>query len=159
MLDINTPKGRIAAQQQAVALSIISAKTDVRFVTTVDDDAAAVDAFSLDESGRITSVLEVKSRDMSLDELQKRFTNEWLVTFEKLQKGAALGRLLCVPFGGVLYLTKDNTVLALTLSNKNGEFVAPIRICRTETQKTTNGGTIIRTNAYINMEQATEFRG
>lgn len=159
MLDINTPKGRIAAQQQADALAIITAHANVRFVTTVDNDAAVVDAFGLDKENRVSAVIEVKSRDMDMQTLVNQFQNEWLVTFEKIQKGAEIAKMLCVPFVGVLYLTKDNLVLTNVIADKDGNLAGPIRIARSETQKTTNGGKIIRTNAYIHMGNANVYRG
>lgn len=153
MLDINTPRGRKAAQLQAEALSIVTDACGVRFVTTSDIDSAFIDAMAINADNEVQAVAEVKSRDMTEAQL-KRFGNEWLLTYEKILHGALIAKYLRVPFIGVLYLIPDAKVMTIVIADKDGELIAPIRINRTETQKTINGGKIIRTNAYLNMDSA-----
>jgi hypothetical protein len=97
--------------------------------------------------------VEIKAREMTEAEL-KRFGNEWLVTFEKIQKGALIAKSLCVPFYGVLYLIPDQKTYLVKLTDEHGNIVAPMRLEVTETQATCNGGTALRTNAYVSVEGA-----
>ena len=157
MLDINTPKGRIAAEQQAVALEIVTQNTGIKFYTTDDTSSAGIDAFGIGDDGVVKFAAEVKSRQCTIQEFQHAFNNEWLVTFDKLLKGADISRMLGIYFVGYLYLVPSDIVLAARIANSVGEFVSPMRIARTITQKTTNGGTIERTNAYINMASARKY--
>lgn len=155
-LDINTERGRIAAKQQAKAIEVLEQRTGMRFVTTDDRDSALVDAFAYDQQNRMVAVCEVKSRSMTLRQL-KDWRNEWLITYEKIRHGCDMAKTLRVPFIGVLYLTPDDLVLTIIISDKSGNLMQPTRIERTETQATTNGGKIIRSNAYINMNAATKY--
>ena len=153
MLDINTERGRKAALLQAKALSIVSDACGIKFITTSDIDSAFIDAMAINNKNEVQAVAEVKSRDMTQIQLAK-FKNEWLVTYEKILHGAKVAQYLRVPFVGILYLIPDNKVLTVVIADKSGELVVPMRIDRTETQKTINGGKIMRTNAYINMDGA-----
>lgn len=157
MLDINTDKGRIAAAQQSKALEIVTRNSGISFYTTDDTGAAKIDAFGIDDNGVIKFVAEVKSRHCNIDDFSGKFCNEWLVTFDKLLMGSHIARMLGIYFVGYLYLVPSNVVLALRLTNNSGEFVAPISVKRTITQKTTNGGSIERTNAYIDMTLARKY--
>lgn len=157
MLDINTPKGRIAAQQQTEALRIISHHCGTNFITTSDTNAACVDAFAVNLEGTIEAVAEIKSRDMTRRQLEL-YGDEWLVSFDKINHGAELSKMLRVPFIGILYLVPDSLVLTIVIANRRGDIVAPMRISRTETKKSINGGLIKRTNAYINMGSANCYK-
>ena len=157
MLDINTAKGRVAAQQQVEALKIISHHCGTYFVTTSDTDAACVDAFAIGEDGSIEAVAEIKSRGMTRHQLEQ-YGDEWLVSFDKIKNGMELAKMLRVPFIGVLYLVPDGLVMTVVIANKRGDIVVPMRINRTETQKSINGGLTVRTNSYINMRSAKCYR-
>ena len=58
----------------------------------------------------------------------------------------------------VLYLVPDETVLVLRLTDAEGQFLVPYRTERTVTQKTVNGGTAQRLNAYLSMKTAAVYR-
>lgn len=155
-LDINTPKGQISLQQEQEMLAIIT-KACPGFSTVQTPKWAAAEVDGLVVKGTaIAAIFESKCRDMTRDQLS-RFGDEWLVTFEKLQKGAAIARSLCVPFVGYLYLVPDKKVLSVRIADEQGNFLPKIRLERTETQATTNGGQTTRTNAYISMATAKEF--
>jgi len=157
MLDINTPKGRICAEQQREALEILKETTGRSFLMTADDNSADIDAFSINEKGSLESVMEIKSRDMTLNQLQD-FKDEWLVTFNKIISGLHFSSMLKVPFYGVLHLIPDQKVLTIKIADEHGEACVPFRVDRTQTQKTCNGGQVVRVNAYINMASAKVFQ-
>lgn len=108
------------------------------------------------KGGEAIAVYEAKCRDMTRQQLAK-FGNEWLLTFDKLQKGADIARSLCVPLIGYLYLVPDHVVLSVRLADRCGQFLPRMRLERTETQECCNGGQIVRTNAYIDVSVARVF--
>ena len=157
-LDINTPKGQESLNDEQEAIEILSRSLpDLKFIQTTKERASAVDGFVL-TNDVLCGFFECKSRDMSEKQLSSIFGNEWLVTFEKISKGAEIAKLFCVPFVGYLYLVPDKVVLSVQIANRYGNFMVPLRIENTETQKTVNGGKIIRTNAYISMLNAKRFQ-
>lgn len=106
---------------------------------------------------QIVSVVEIKCRNMTREQLRGPYSNEWLLTFEKLEKARALCDLLEVPLYGLLYLIPDKRLLIKELYS-NGRFDdAFIRAERTMTQATCNGGIANRLNAYITMKDAVEY--
>lgn len=152
-LDINTPKGKVAASYQREALEVLRESTGFNFLMTADDDSADVDAIFSGQEGVTVAVAEVKSRDLTLDQL-KRFNDEWLMTFTKIISGSQIASMLRVPFIGILYLIPERKVMTVTIADKNGETCVPFRVDRTITQKTVNGGRVSRVNAYIDMKGA-----
>lgn len=152
-LDITTPRGRIAAQDQHDAMSIIKrSMPGIEIVETSDTDRAYVDAFAIRES-RIVAAFEVKSRDMTREQLSQ-YDDEWLVTFDKVIGGANIAHSLCIPFFGVLYLVPDKVVMLEQLADKDGSLMPEMRVLRSRTQATCNGGVATRVNAFIDMRNA-----
>lgn len=151
-LDINTPKGKVAAIHQRTALEVIESATGYGFSMTADDDSADIDAI-FTKDGFAVAVAEVKSRDLTLSQLE-RFGNEWLVTFTKIIAGSQMASMLRVPFVGILYLIPEQKVMTIRIADENGETCVPFRVDRTITQKTINGGRVSRVNAYIDMKNA-----
>lgn len=157
-LDINTPRGRRAAQDQARALDIVATTTGLVFAATDDTERAIVDAVAI-KAGRIVAVVEVKSREMTAQTLRGAFGNRWLVTLDKIITAAQVAEALRVPLIGLLYLVPDNLVLSIRLSGKDGQLVCDYSVQKTATQATCNGGTAIRQNAFINMAAARQYQG
>lgn len=152
-LDINTPKGQLTlAQEQELIAKILEGKEGYQVIQTPKSEASDVDGFFC-KGDQILMVMENKCRDMSLEQL-KNWGNEWLVTYEKIVNGANVCKQLKVPFYGFLYLVPDKVALSIRLADKDGNFLPNIRLARTETQKTVNGGKVVRTNAYISMDGA-----
>jgi hypothetical protein len=149
-LDCLTEKG-----QEAIAHSRIGAQKVPRvFIETAQDKAGDIDGFFLDKDEKtIAAAVEIKARDMTEEEL-RTYKSEWLVTFEKIQKGAHIAKSLCVPFYGLLYLIPDQKTYLIKLADDHGNIVAPMRLKVTETQANCNGGHAERTNAYICMKEA-----
>lgn len=157
-LDINTPKGRVAAEQQHRATEIVFGKfSDFEFLHTPDTDAAAVDGFIL-KSGEMVGVAEIKSRDSTYDNMMNSFNGEWLLTFQKLLDIQSVSRLLRLPAYGFIYLVPDEMVLAVVLTDSSGELVCKYRNEQTQTQKTVNGGVANRINSFICVRGAKKYQ-
>jgi hypothetical protein len=155
-LDILTPLGQESAREEQEMLdSLRITFPDSMFVNTPKSDPAKVDGFTI-KGDQITSCFESKCRKMTRRQLTQ-WGNEWLVTFEKIQHGAHLAKTLGVPFYGFLYLVPDSMILIVKIADHHGDLLPRIRLDRTETQRTINGGKIIRTNAYIDVTGAVEY--
>jgi hypothetical protein len=158
-LDINSPRGRIAAADQLRAVEIVfGGANGFNFFSTATDDAAAIDGFIVRNSV-ITGLAEVKSRDMDYETLLGKYHGEWLLTFQKLLDIQKVSQLLHIPGYGLLFLIPSDMVLVLTLTNSLGTIVCRHREELTATKKTCNGGSIQRNNAYIDVSGAKIYRG
>lgn len=156
-LDINTPNGQAAlVQERRLIQSAVAVMPDVCVAETKKKLPASVDGV-LFSKGEIVGVYESKVRALTLDQLRTQFNDEWLVTYEKICEGAQAARLLRVPYFGFLYLTLDNVGLGLRIADEAGQFLPRIRLERTVTQRTCNGGKALRTNAYIDVSRAQPF--
>jgi len=153
-LDVLTAKGKESITQESRMIRLFAKEfPSFEFVSTKKDKPAEVDGLMIKEK-TIEAVIESKCRNASLEELRGNFNNEWLITYGKLVKGSQLSKSLCVPFVGFLYLLKSNSILSIRITDELGEFLPAIRLQRTETQATINGGSIIRGNAFISMAHA-----
>lgn len=155
-MDAMTPLGRKALQHASDALLAVELSTQNRFIAFPDDIPSDVDGF-ISKDGRIISLYEVKARDMSSEDLMGRYGGEWLLTWDKLLRAAALSKSLHLPFTAVLYCIRDRTVFVKTLWDSEWNLRANIRVQQTNTQKTVNGGTASRANAFIDMKDAKKF--
>lgn len=156
MLDVLTPRGQESLEhERACAALYMAANPGIRYVGTPKDGSACVDAV-LDRGGVIIGVVEQKSRVMTMLDFA-RYDFSWLVTFDKLVAGREVAVKFGVPLVGFLYLVPDAVLLAQRLTNPDGTFAVRLRVEHTETQRTINGGSIIRANAYIDMRQARRY--
>jgi hypothetical protein len=155
MLDVNTAKGQISLEYEMRAVKLWQHYyPDFSYVHTPKDGSALVDAIIVDHhEADIVAVVEQKSRNMSLEQLQK-WDYEWLITFDKIEQGRYLGQALGVPYIGFLYLIPDDLLITLKISNSAGQWTCDFRTDITETQETINGGKIERLNAYIKVDNA-----
>lgn len=158
MLDVNSPKGQESLEHELRAVELWQhVYADFTYVHTPKNGAALVDAVICDNDTNVVAVVEQKSRNMSLEQLQK-WNMEWLITFDKIEAGRWTAQALGVPFIGFLYLVPDDLLLTKQLSNAKGEWTCDFRTDVTETQETINGGKIERLNAYVNMSEAKHIR-
>ncbi len=156
-MDINTPRGRESLKAEHRAMEIFAKHfPDYEYCETPKDKPADIDAILIKQN-QIMRVVETKCRDMTIEEFIGRFNYQWLVTFDKLEKGKKIAKALCVPFTGFLYLNQSQILLVQQISNHIG-YVPEITIFQTATQKNINGGQIIRSNAYIDMSNATQLK-
>ena len=125
-----------------------------RYVETPKDRPADVDAFLVLDND-IKAIIETKCRyDCDLVKFRGSYGNEWLVTFDKLERARIIARSLCVKVIGFLYLKQSDVLLVQEIVNADGLYVPSIRLDSTTTQATINGGTATRTNAYIKMDSS-----
>jgi len=151
-LDINTPKGQESlGHEHEARQQFLAAHPDCSYVETPKNEPGIVDAVIV-RNNEIIAVIECKARNLTQSKLNEFGT--WLITWEKVQQGIKLGKDLCVPFIGFLWLIPEQTLLVIPISHKNGQLVNPITIEATTTQKTINGGTVERNNAYIPIKGA-----
>lgn len=156
-LDISTPKGQKSlAQENALIRSFENANAGYHIIQTPKDKAADVDGF-ICKRERIAAVFESKCRECDMAQMSE-WGWEWLVTFDKLTRGAEIAKSLQVPFYGLLYLVNEPIGISIRITDPDGNFIPKIRVERTLTQRTINGGEIVRTNAYISLQpQHTRF--
>jgi len=149
-LDVMTFRGRQTLEdERKVALWV--AKRGFVYAQTPKEAPAKVDAVLIKEDKAI-ALLETKCRyGLDLQWLQTKFSNEWLVTAEKIEAGLKIAEGLCLPFWGMLYLVNCDTLLVQSISG------AQIRYEDTKTQATVNGGVAMRKNAFIKMDKAKVF--
>jgi len=156
-LDINTPRGQKSLEYERRCAEIwLSHNPGWQYIKTPKDSDSPIDAVLVDPTNTIRALVEQKSRDMTRSQLAE-FSDEWLVTMDKLVRASGIGRLLRVPLVGFLYLIPEDSLLTKQLSDEEGLFVAKFRCDRTPTQATINGGEAVRANAYIDMSGAKEF--
>jgi hypothetical protein len=154
-LDILTPKGQESAREEQEMLdSLRITFPSHMFVNTPKKNPSQVDGFTIKDD-EITSCFESKCRDMTRRQLTT-WGNEWLVTYDKILHGAMLAKSLCVPFNGFLYLVPDNLLIVVKIADEMGNFLPKIRLERTVTQRTINGGAMVRTNSYIDITGSRE---
>jgi len=158
MLDVNSPKGQESLEHELRAVQLWQHHyPDFTYIHTPKDGSALVDAVIGDNDCNVVAIVEQKSRNMSLEQLQK-WNNEWLVTHAKIEAGRTTAHALGVPFIGFLYLIPDDLLITKQLSNAQGEWTCEFRVDMTETQETINGGKIVRENAYIDVTEAKHIR-
>jgi hypothetical protein len=158
MLDVNSPKGQESLEHELRAVQLWSHHySDYTYVHTPKNGPALVDAVIVDNDTNVVAVVEQKSRNMSLEQLQK-WNNEWLITYDKIEAGRYVANSLGVPFIGFLYLIPDDLLITKQLSNAQGEWTCEFRTALTETQETINGGLITRENAYVDLTGAKHIR-
>lgn len=152
-LDIDTPRGVMSKHYEEIALrKFLSHFSDSEIVLTPKDKPATIDAL-ISKNGIAVAGVEVKTRNMTLEQLHN-WDDEWLVTFDKLDKGRVLCQQLGIDFYGFLYLIPEDALLYKRISDETGEWKAQFRTDKTLTQATINGGSIERINAFINMAGA-----
>ena len=155
-MDILTERGQVSLEDEQYFARWFKQQFSLNYTQTPKDYPAAVDAIISNEgSNKLMAVAETKCRyDLTLDQFQTSFNNEWLVTWAKVQKVIEIANALGVPSVGFLYLVKPKVVLMQRFSEPDGRLMAPIKLATTKTQATINGGEIYRTNAYIDMKDA-----
>lgn len=159
-LDILTPRGQQTLRDLDTAVRLWESNNPGWRVSLLPDDReSAIDGFLISPSGQTAAGIEVKCRyKVTRDSFRAAFNNEWLITMRKLTTAWNVCSSLCVPLVGFLYLVDDQTLLTKRIVDSEGDFCAGFRCEKTETQKTVNGGTAQRANAFINMEGCREYK-
>jgi len=158
-LDVLSERGQESIEQENRAIEIFeSCYLSHRYVRTPKSQPPRLDGVVL-QKGKLYAVAECKCRPtLTYAQLFGQFGGEWLVTWSKVQAGLTAFELFNVGMIGLLYLLPDDVVLLVRIVDDNGHLVPKVRVAATETQRTINGGTIIRNNAYIDMSKAKTIR-
>jgi hypothetical protein len=101
------------------------------------------------KDNEITHVVEFKSRNESMESIE-RF-GSYLISYDKIENGLQICRMMRVPFILIVYLIKDGVVMGIEIGDEFGVSVE-MEIKETRTQKSIEGGTVIRRNAFIDLE-------
>lgn len=159
-LDILTPRGQQTVRDLNDAVGLWEVHNPGWKVSMLPSSReSAIDGFLIAPTGEVVAGIEAKCRyDITLDAFQSKFNNEWLITMRKLTTAWNVCSALCIPLVGFLYLVDDRTLLTKRIVNEDGDFCAGFRCDRTETQRTVNGGTAERANAFVRMEDCREYR-
>ena len=159
-MDILTTKGQKSLEYEKKMLEKIREsickkhKNSSMLIETNKDMDAKIDGVII-KNNELSGIFESKCRDMGLIQLMEY--GSWLVTFEKILDGKRLSEMLRVPYLGFLYLIKDDIVMYWKITNKYGNFMFDFDVKNTRTQKTINGGIIMRTNAYLPFKEGNEI--
>ena len=157
-MNINTPRGQSAlAYEHECIEAFCNLSPDYKFLETDTREPAAIDGFFyLHKNQWVDCAVEVKTRDMTTEQLICNFGNEWLVTHDKILRGQRISELICCPFVGMLYLIPEKKILTIKLTDNRGNFLVDFDVRRTKTQKNINGGEKEVDNAFIPMDKAKE---
>lgn len=145
-LDCNTENGRRFIAEQSESATRFAEAYGYGVIQTADTMPADLDAMFY-KDGQLVGIAEIKSREMSMSELEG--FGSYLITLEKLMKGAELSRRLSVPYILIVRLLKDDVLFYWRITDGTGQIRCPFDVRSTETKRTCNGGTATRANAYL----------
>ena len=151
-MDVLTPAGQQTIQDELEAVFIWGQHhPDLIYCHTPKNRESPVDAV-LTKGQKVCGVVETKCRyDMTTGEFFNERGGMWLITFEKIINARQVAMALGVPLLGFLYIVQDKRLLVKKITDAYGKFIIDMSIQNTETQMTVNGGSIVRSNAYLNM--------
>ena len=159
MLDILTPRGQQSLADEQLMAESFSRQTGIDYVQTPKDSEAVCDAV-LVRNGRLFGIAETKCRyDIpTVEHFFVEYEGTWLVTYSKLTRNTELADRLFVPLFGILFLVEPQVFLVKRLyDGRTKELLVGMDVKRTTTQKTINGGSAERANAYIDMKGAVQY--
>ena len=140
--------------QEKAAIAIFLGKyPDFDFIETPKDKPADIDGFIV-KGGTIISGVEIKCRMMTDHDLMNAFSGKWLITHDKIERGISICRSLGIDFRGFLYLVPDKRLLIVKLWDCETGETADMDLEESRTQRTVNGGSIVRLNAYVDIRNA-----
>jgi hypothetical protein len=158
MLDILSRRGRLSAEQEQRAVGVFRKHhPDYIYAGTPKDKPADIDAVLVNGSD-LVAVVETKCRKLTLQQLLEKYQGLWLVSFDKIERARRGAMSHQVPLVGWLWLDDDQLLLTQRLCEADGTFAVTIAIKTTMTQRTINGGTAVRSNAFIPMDKAKVLR-
>lgn len=153
MTDCATPKGQVAIGHERRLAHQMAARWNADVTLTgagVETDTAVVDAL-YSRRWVLMAVAEIKWRGASLTLETLRQFGTYLITHRKLQRGRVAARLLHVPLFLIVGLA-DCTVW-WKVAEADGGWCEHPHVERTRTQRSINGGTALRWNAYLSLSR------
>ena len=153
ILNCQKPRGLEALRQNKIALRAIERDTVLRFLPIADDKPSRIDGFIWNQnSGVITGIYEVKSRNYGLEKLESTYSNEWMISWSKLQSALDITKHTKLPFWGVLHLEPDGLVLMVEIFNENATWGCNVQL----RNKLWDG--VEERMAFLNMSEARKYR-
>jgi hypothetical protein len=147
ILNCQKPRGLEALRQNKIALRAIERDTVLRFLPIADD------GFIWNQNtGTITGIYEVKSRNYGLEKLESTYNNEWMISWSKLQAALDITKHTKLPFWGVLHLEPDGLVLMVEIFNENATWGCNVQL----RNKLWDG--VEERMAFLNMSEARRHR-
>lgn len=129
ILNCQKPKGLESLRQNKIALRAIERDMALRFIPIADDKPSRIDGYIWNRnSDTITGSYEVKSRNYGLEKLQSTYSNEWMISWAKLQAALDITKHTKLPFYGVLHLEPDGIVLMVEIFNANGTWGCGVQL-------------------------------
>lgn len=156
-MDQHTEKGVRANEQSDLALQILNRLTGSYFYQTPNGKPSKLDGCIVSK-GKLAGFFEIKSRDVSYDLFSGRYENEILLTYDKLWHAFSITKTLCLSFSVIYHLVPSKMILCKTVIDAEGMLLSPVRIIRSKTPSSVNGGEVFRNNAFIKMDDARVFR-
>jgi hypothetical protein len=158
-VDINTPKGlQTLADEKKAARLFSTSYPQFKYCETPKDQPANVDAVLVD-GDQIRAVVETKCRyDMTFVQLLIEREAQYLISFHKILRGKVVSEHLGVPFLIFVYLVPQDILIVHKITDETGEIVCKMQVTERLTQRTVNGGTIRKTVALIDLENAKVLR-
>ena len=151
--DCATPKGQVAIGHERRLAHQMAARwnADVFFTGVgVETDTAVVDA-AFSRHGVLMAVAEIKWRGESLTLDTLRNLDSYLIKHRKLQRGLVVARLLHAPL--VLIVGLADCTVWWKVAEADGSWCEHPHVARTRTQRSINGGTALRWNAYVSLSR------
>lgn len=154
-LDINTPRGQVSLMKEAEMTALFKSKyPKTEYISTDKKGTSGCDGLLISGADLI-GVVETKCRwGIDLTTFASIYHSEWLVTFEKIIKCRSIADSLQTDLWGFLYLVDVKCLLMKKLWSPTLGWTASMRIEKTQTQATINGGKANRDNAYIDLSKA-----
>lgn len=153
-LDVLTPRGQQSVKHERRAIEIFSRRyPSFEIRMTPKNQPSDADGMMYERGGELKAIIETKCRGMPREQFEGEFGSEWLITADKLDRCRRLAVSLRVAFYGLLYLIPDDVLLVQRIYNVDGSPATAIRTDRTRTQATCNGGSAVRLNAYVLVQQ------
>jgi hypothetical protein len=148
MLDSKTPKGVPYIESEEIVAKAVCEKMRCDQLHMASDDTH-VDRL-LFRGQDLVAVAEIKSREMSMDELEN--FGSYLISKSKLDVGHSLAALMGVPYMLFVRLIKDDVIVFWKVCDEYGKTLINFTVENTRTKANVNGGSVVRENAYIQLD-------
>lgn len=156
-LDCDTPLGKTFIEHQHNTEKILSLY-GYTFISMPRKDSVSDTLIAMNVDGVLTlrGIAEIKSRRMAgshrltVDYLKAN--GGYLVTNEKLRYGKLVSEQMNVPFYLIVNLLEESAILIWQITSEEGEYTFKFETKNTSTKMTCNGGTIIRPNSYLSVD-------
>ena len=160
MLDAHTPLGQDAIKwARRGEKTFLEAYPNLGYIETDQDKPADVDGMLCTRKGNlIIAAIESKARYYSIEKLMGDYEWETVINADKLEKGSRMAIALQCDFAVLLVLVPSKLVLSLKITGDDGEIIPKVRFEMETMRATTNGGSVLKEVAYIDMKQAKQYK-